>query len=234
MHLDPQKNSGVPQGVGATILWVSRSLRRIFAERFNRAPIGDAESLVHFLGTRAAYVAQTSMFGYLKTRMGTSFQRHFEDQEFSVVIRDSALRLFESCLSDLTVFAVATAAEDGRLESIEAVALARRYFRAALRRTVDEADTVIDLEEGFARFDARAAVTDWTHAAVGENAFAGSCRDLIRFAPVVDEFKALDGKIVTNSIRFRWRDVREQFRKRADREALCREWRALPGLPRLP
>jgi len=58
-------------------------LRRAFAERFDRGPIENVESMTRFARTRAAYVAQTSMFGYLKTRMGTSFQRHFEDDEFS-------------------------------------------------------------------------------------------------------------------------------------------------------
>jgi len=63
------------------------------------------------------------------------------------------------------------------------------------------------------------------NAAAGEAAFAGSVADLIRFAPVVDEFKMLDGKFVANSIRFRWRDVREQFRRRADAAAIVADWR---------
>ena len=44
---------------------------------------------------------------------------------------------------------------------------------------------------------------------------------------IADELKEQDGEIVTNSIRFRWRDVREQLRKRIDRDAICAEWRAV-------
>ena len=59
----------------------------------------------------------------------------------------------------------------------------------------------------------------------GEAAFAGSIDDLIRNAPVVDEFKALDAPIVRNSIRFRWRDVREELRRRLDAAAVAADWR---------
>ena len=43
----------------------------------------------------------------------------------------------------------------------------------------------------------------------------------MRFAPVIDEYKALDREIVTNSIRFRWRDARDQLRRRLDAPALA-------------
>ena len=52
------------------------------------------------------------------------------------------------------------------------------------------------------------AATDWAAAAAGEAAFAGSAADLVRVAPVAEEFKALDRPIVRNSMRFRWREVR--------------------------
>ena len=199
-------------------------LRRALAERFDRERIESVESLTRFARTRAAYVAQTSMFGYLKTRMGTSFQRHFEDDEFSGVIRDSAMRLFASCLADLTVFAVATTADRGRLDDAQAAALARLCYRDALTHEAGAANPALDIADALSRFGTRANLTIWPAALAGEAAFAGSAADLIRFAPVADEFKALDRKIVTNSIRFRWRDIREQFRKRADGAAIRDDW----------
>ena len=60
--------------------------------------------------------------------------------------------------------------------------------------------------------------------AIGEAAFDGSVRDLIRFAPVVDEFKALDEEIVTNSIRFRWLDVKQQLKKRLNAAGVASDW----------
>ena len=38
--------------------------------------------------------------------------------------------------------------------------------------------------------------------------------NLLRFAPIADELKALDEEIVINSTRFRWRDIRNQLKTR--------------------
>ena len=77
------------------------------------------------------------------------------------------------------------------------------------------------------RFEARIKLTHWPNAAIGENAFTSSPEVLLDSAPIADELKEHDIEIVTNSVRFRWRDVREQLRKRIDRDAICAEWHAL-------
>ena len=189
-------------------------LAGLFAERFDNSPIADRERLSRFLRTRAAYVAQESLYGYLKTRMGTQFPQYFQDEEFSRGIRQASLNLFVSCLADLTVFAVATLARDAGADPRQSIALAQDCFRRALRDGLAAAgeSPPEGAESGFAD---RLARTLWANAAQGENAFAGSAEDLVRYAPVIEEFKRLDRAIVTNSIRFRWRDVREQFRRRA-------------------
>ena len=194
-----------------------------FGLRFDRSPLDTPDALAEFVQTRASYVAQTALYGYLKARMGTSYRRYFEDDLFSQSIRLAAARLFVSCIADLAVFAAALAERDGALPPGGAAALARRCFRRALERGLAgvEADAP-DAEEAVARFDRRIAAMDWAWAAEGRRAFAGSEADLIRFAPVIDEYKALDREIVTNSIRFRWRDVRDQLRRRLDAPALSR------------
>jgi hypothetical protein len=201
--------------------------RAMFAERLDRGPLADVSAVMRFAQTRASYVAQTALFGYLKKRMGTSFREHFEDPDFSRVIADSAVRVFASCLADLTVFAVATVARDGALGPAGAAALACHCHDRALEAALPEADRRRLLADAQARFAARAAGVNWPAAARSESPFAGSAADLVRFAPVSDEFRALDREIVTNSIRFRWRDVREQFRRRADAAAIARDWARL-------
>lgn len=202
--------------------------RALLGERFDRSPLADVGALVRFCRTRSAYVAQTALYGYLRTRMGTEYRRHFEDDAFSASIRIATARLYASCLADLTVFAVAASARGGGLSDVECAALARQVYRAAYADgmadvLVDEApDRVADI----GAFEARLADTDWAVAAEGEAAFAGSAADLVRHAPVVDEFKRYDGEIVRNSIRFRWRDVREQARRRLDPVALAADWRS--------
>jgi hypothetical protein len=200
-------------------------LSTLFAERLDRSQISDVPGLTRFVRTRAAYVAQTSLYGYLKTRMGTSFERHFQDDVYVAAMRAAAIRLFASCLADLTVFAVATAAVGGRLTDMEAQELAYRCFREALAEGVTEPQWTADAAAASERFSGRLRRTAWAEVATGEAAFVGSAGDLIRLAPIVDEFKALDREIVTNSIRFRWRDIREQFRRRVDGTAIAVDWR---------
>ena len=198
---------------------------KALAERFDRSPIDSVETLTHFVQTRSAYVAQTALYGYLKTRMGTRYRDLFQDEVFAGAIRLAAIRVFVSSLGDLTVFTVAVAREHGDLDADEAAALARLCFDDAMRRVLEGEDPDEVSAEMAADFRGRVDGIRWYDAAVGENAFAGSAADLVRFAPVIDEFKQLDSGIVSNSIRFRWRDVRSQFRKRVDGPAVCRAWR---------
>ncbi len=197
---------------------------KVFANRFDQSPIDTVEALTHFLQTRSAYIAQTSLFGYLKTRMGTRFPEFFQDKVFSATIQASAARIFTSCLSDLTVFSMVESGAIERMEQEQAAALARHCYRAALEQGLADIDGEELSSEALVAFDQRAAETSWTQEGPREQLFTGSERDLVRYAPVVEEFKELDKEIVSNSIRFRWRDVRDQLRKRLDGEALCRDW----------
>ena len=191
-----------------------------FGPRFECHRLDTPELLAGFLHTRSSYVAQTSLYGYLKARMGTSYRIYFEDDAFSASIRMAAAKLFLSCLADLTVFAVALAERDGALPPGGAAALAARCFRQAADQGLADSGTDTVPAEALARLDLRLQTTDWSAAAEGRHAFAGSEADLVRFAPVIDEYKALDREIVMNSIRFRWRDVRDQLRRRLDAPAL--------------
>jgi hypothetical protein len=200
-----------------------KSLRGL-AIRFDRSPIDTVEVLTEFVRTRASYVAQTSLYGYLKTRMGTRFPEYFEDDVYSSSIRFAAVNLFVSCLGDLAVYAVAVASRDQRLDAREAAALARHCFEHGMDRTLADLAPELVPADAVSAFGSRSAATNWANAAHGMAAFRGSEGDIIRFAPVIDEFKALDREIVSNSIRFRWLDIREQLRKRIDTERVCGEW----------
>jgi hypothetical protein len=193
-------------------------------ERLFPPPLDSVEALGRFVGQRSAFVAQTSLFGYLQTRMGTSFPRYFEDESFAASIKASAVRLFASCASDLTIHAVSVAGQGGRLDAAASAELARHVYRAALRTGVDAADAWLLPADAAAAFDARAARTVWPAAVTGDAAFSGSIADLVRFAPVIDEYKRLDGAIVRNSIRLRWREVRQQLQRRLDAEAVSADW----------
>lgn len=197
-------------------------LRSVFRHRFQTKRIESLDELAEFVATRSAYIGQTSLYGYLKTRMGTQFRLYFEDKEFSASIHRAAMNIYVSCLMDLTVYSIALIVKETGLEPQRANGLARKLFAEALMTAVKDRDLEMVPSDSVAKFDERIAKTIWESAVQRENAFGGSINGLIEFAPVVDEFKELDREIVQNSIRFRWRDVREQLRKRLAAEELAR------------
>ena len=133
-------------------------------ERFDTRPIDTVEALTHFVHTRSAYVAQTSLHGYLKARMGTSFRYFFTDDEFSKSIRIASINVFLSCLADLTIFSVATAACGKAADSKTAAALAEHCYRHAAHRCLDPSDWQYAPDDVESMFAARAALANWLAA----------------------------------------------------------------------
>jgi hypothetical protein len=205
----------------------SQKIAAILRRRLDQSRIDNLAALIEFIHTRSAYVAQTSLYGYLKTRMGTQYRVIFEDPAFAGPLANAKWRSYAACLSDLCVFAISTISRAGESDASESAQLARHCFSNAVQATFDDCD-IADLKstviEQFAR---RSNFVDWQTAGDLENAFTTSPEELINSAPVVEEYKDLDREIVTNSIRFRWRDVREQYRKRVDGEAIRAEWHAI-------
>jgi hypothetical protein len=202
---------------------------KAIAIRFDKSPISTVDALVEFSRTRSSYIAQTSLYGYLRTRMGTQYGALFQDDVFSESIREASIKVFASCLADFSVYAAALAARGAELSVSEQEGLARHIFSNGLAATLGADDWANLPDDLLARFDARLSGTIWANAAIGGAAFGGSAADLVRFAPVTDEFKRLDGEIVNNSIRFRWRDARAQLIKRLEPAALCADWRRRGG-----
>jgi len=202
---------------------VLSTLRGVLRFRFDRAPIADIDRFIEFISTRSAYVAQTSLFGYLKTRMGREYVKIFKDDEFLPSIEKAKWEIYAACLSDLSVHAAAVAAGHGRQQQ-EVAALARHCHERSVLATFDGEFARPMAEEVVADFARRSERTIWANVAIGEGAFSLSPVALVESSPVSDEFRELDREIVTNSIRLRWNDVRGQLRKRLDGQAIWREW----------
>lgn len=199
------------------------------AERFDKTPIDSVEYLNHFTRTRASYVAQTALFDYLKARMGTQFREYFMDDTFSRAIYDSSVKVFVSSLSDLTVHVVAVVADPQRLQRPESEAMARQCFDLGMRGALADVDSGKIPPDARSGFDQRLRETDWPDAAAGDAAFALSPVDLVRYAPVIDQFKRLDRRVAATAIGHKWREVRTAFRNRAVPERIAADWRAVSG-----
>ena len=61
-----------------------------------------------FIQQRSAYVTQTTLYGYLKTRIGTRYLSMFEDKVFSESIDIAKWNIYVTALADCTLTCILT------------------------------------------------------------------------------------------------------------------------------
>ena len=66
--------------------------------------INSKEDLQNFVQERSAHVTQTTLYGYLKTRIGTRFPIMVEDEKFSNSINIAKWNIYVAAISDLTLY----------------------------------------------------------------------------------------------------------------------------------
>jgi len=182
--------------------------------------IDTPEAMARFLEQRASFVAQTSLYGYLRTRAGMRYPELFDDDPFVVSINIAKWHVWLDCLADLAVYAGSRLAQ----RAPRAIPTVARMIVTAVDDVLARAGTPAEAGAEFAahadRVRDRLARTDWLAVGPDESAFTASPASLVRWAPVMDELKQLDEEIVRNSVRFRWQEVRREFARHLDAEAL--------------
>ena len=182
--------------------------------------IADLAALQRFLDTRASHIAQTTLYGYLRTRAGTRFPVLFENDAFVVSINHAKWQMWLACLSDLSVFAGGLLALRSRAGPTAAGAVVRGAVDAILERTGTPDDCGPLFAEGAEAVRDRLSRCDWRSLADDESAFTASPEALVRHAPIIPKLMALDEEIVRNSVRFRWQEVRRELRATLDADAI--------------
>jgi len=192
-----------------------------FGRRRNE-PVNDRAGLRRFLETRASYVAQTSLYGYLRTRAGMIYPQLFDDDVFVHSINIAKWHIWLACLSDLSIYAGGLLAGRTQASSTEVGTLMKKLVASILIDSGTPADAGEDFPAHVARVQARLAGCDWDRVSDDETAFSESPTALVRWAPIVDNLKELDEAIVRNSVRFRWQEIRRNLRSNLDAEAILR------------
>ena len=192
-----------------------------------RRAVRDVAALRYFLDSRASHVAQTTLYGYLRTRAGTRYPVLFENDAYVVSINHAKWQMWLACLSDLSVFAGGLLARRAAAAPEVAGAVARRAAAEILDRTgvPDDAGPLFVREAKAVRD--RLGRCDWAALAGGEGGpdsgeavFTESPEALVRHAPIIAELMALDAEIVRNSVRFRWQEIRRELRATLDADAI--------------
>jgi hypothetical protein len=206
-----------------------RGAAGLLRTRRDTTPIDSVAALEDFVATRSAYLAQKTLYGYVKTRMGIRYPAMFEDKSIIASLNIAKLHVFAACLSDLTIYAVATALHGLAVGNDDRQEMARRCYAAGLREIIPDVPAEFSVQDHIGEFDHRLAETDWQRGALQPENFTRSPRALFRWAPIEDKLKNFDSEIIENSVKYAWRDIREQFHKRIDGGAVGADWSRQPA-----
>ena len=68
--------------------------------------IKNNEDLKSFIQKKSAWVSQVTLYNYLKTRMGTKWVLHFDDDKFLASINKAKWNIYSIALQDLTFYSL--------------------------------------------------------------------------------------------------------------------------------
>jgi hypothetical protein len=206
-------------------LW--SGLRDYFGSHSRRREeaVTDRAGLKHFLETRASYVAQTSLYGYLRTRAGMIYPQLFDDDAFVGSINIAKWQIWLACLSDLSIYAGGLLTRGSPAMAPKVGVLLQDVVTAILNDTGTPADAGGEFAAFASQVQTRLAGCDWARVTDDEKPFSESPAALIRWAPIVENLKELDEEIVRNSVRFRWQEIRRELRRQLDPEAVIQSVR---------
>ncbi|MCY4260360.1 MAG: hypothetical protein OXC91_08875 [Rhodobacteraceae bacterium] len=208
-----------------------RVYRQALLKRLFPARVRTVEDLIRFIHTRSAYIAQTSLYGYLKTRMGRQYVKIFRDPTFAPALEQSKWAVFAACLADLSIHTVAILQTRGDLDVQTACDLACHCQRECVVRTFADAYSIPLRDAVIAACHERARQTLWANAAIDSLAFTQSPAALVENAPVIDRYRELDREIVMNSVRFRWVNIRVEFDRLVIVPDILLDWQSRGAIP---
>ena len=170
--------------------------------------INSEEDLKNFIQERSAHVTQTTLYGYLKTRMGHKFTLMVEDEVFSKSINLAKWNIYMIALADCTFFVFSYLISEKNLQKNNCKEIFANIVENEKKNGLSE-DILIKAKTEFLR---RAETVDFNKYYL-EDPFKESGLALFNWSPIADELKNLDKKIVLNSIKLKWNLIVEEFKK---------------------
>lgn len=201
---------------------------RLFASGFNfrrhMGALNSLESIEEFIVTRSAFIAQKTLYGYVKTRMGTKYPEMFRDDNIIRSVNIAKMHVFAACLSDFCIWAVATACNGFDIDDSRRREIARGIYKRGLEANLDTTVEVFSTEDAIRAFAARTDAADWAGTAQTRDNFTESPPTVVKWAPIADQLKQYDVEYVENSVKFAWSNIRRQFAKRLRRDQLTTDF----------
>jgi len=182
----------------------------LFKAFLPKKKIKDLDGLENFIQSKAAWVAQVTLYGYLKTRMGTRYVLHFENDKFMSSVNQAKWNIYSVALQDLTFFIFSYLKVNKNYQEINK---AREIFFKILDDEISNKMPLDIIEEAKKNFEERFKELNW-NIYYNDLPFNNSALSLYKWAPIADDLKSLDRKIVLNSVILKWGVVQKEFNER--------------------
>ena len=182
----------------------------LFKAFIPKKKIQTLDDLETFIQTKSAWVSQVTLYGYLKTRMGTRYVLHFDNDEFMASVNLAKWNIYAVALQDLTFFTFSHIKVNYNYNEIDK---AKEIFLKILDDEISNKMPLDIIEEAKKSFNERLQNINW-EVYYNDLPFNPSALSLYKWAPIADELKNLDRKIVLNSVILKWDVVKKEFLER--------------------
>ena len=174
--------------------------------------IANIEILQDYIQRKSAFITQETLFGYLKTRIGTNYVKMYENNDFVVSINIAKWNIYLIAIQDMLFFTFSYLYAKNRYQNTED---AKILFQKILDKELQEKDHPLPsdiYQKRLKQFEERIQNISWM-TYYKEDPFKTSSESLHYWAPVADELKNLDKAIVINSMQLKWQNIVKEFIK---------------------
>ena len=164
--------------------------------------------LQKFIQQRSAHVTQTTLYGYLKTRIGVKYTAMVEDEVFSKSINIAKWNIYMVAIADCTFYVFSFLMAEKNLKENDCKEIFLDIIDKEKANGLSDEVHLKAKEEFLSRYEK----IDFNKYYLNKP-FQESCLALYNWAPIADELKILDKEIVLNSMRLKWNLKIEEFKK---------------------
>ena len=170
--------------------------------------INNQNELSVFIKEKSAFVTQSTLYGYLKTRMGLKQYMMFTDDIFVKSVNKSKWNIFSEAVTDLTFYSVSFFKKKYNVANLDP----NNIFESILDKEINNGLPKEICENYKIRFKEKLKNFN-IEEYYNNDPFLNSCNALYQWAPIADELKELDKEIVINSIKNKWMLVTADLEK---------------------
>ena len=182
----------------------------LFKAFIPKSKIKNLDELEEFIQTKSAWVSQVTLYGYLKTRMGTRYVLHFDNDEFMKSVNEAKWNIYAVALQDLTFFTFSYLKTNFNFEDTYK---SKEIFLKILDNETTNNMPLDIIDKVKKIFDERLQFIKWNEYC-NDIPFNQSALSLYEWAPIAEELKSLDRKIVLNSVILKWDIIKKEFKER--------------------